>query len=78
MNPHDNEIAGRKTVMIARVILVFAVLALLGAWLSELRSSQTLFGLTQQHLFFDAIALTLISIAVFIDAYFHLRLPQRR
>jgi hypothetical protein len=78
MTNHASDNAGRKTVAVARTILVLGILALLGAWLSELRDSRSLFGLTQQHLFNDAMALTLISIAVFADAYFHLRLPRQR
>lgn len=78
MNSHATDAAGRKTVVVARTILVLAALALLGAWLSELRDDRMLFGLTQLHLFHDAMALALISIAVFADAYFHLRLPRQR
>lgn len=64
--------AGTKTVYLGRVFLALAFFALLGAWLTQLTGGP-LFGLTQQHLFYDAIALALLGIGLFIDAHWHAR-----
>ncbi len=60
----------RVFIMAGRLLLTLAFIALASAWLSEFRGG-SVFGLTQQHLFFDAIALGVLSIAVLIDAMFH-------
>lgn len=62
----------RIAAAVGRALIVLAVLALLGAWLSELTDG-TLFGLSQQHLFLDAIALTGLGIALLVDALLHAR-----
>jgi hypothetical protein len=64
--------AGTKTVYLGRVFLALAFFALLGAWLTQL-TGRPLFGLTQQHLFYDAIVLALLGIGLFIDANWHAR-----
>lgn len=64
--------ATTKVVYLGRVFLALAFLALLGAWLTQL-TGQTLFGMTQQHLFNDTIALALLGIGLFIDAHWHAR-----
>lgn len=60
-------------VAIGRVLLTLSLLALLGAWLSE--GSGEIAGLSQQHLFNDAIVLALLGIASMLDAFWHARSP---
>lgn len=55
---------------IGRIFLGISFLSLVGAWLNQLFGFAPL-GMTQQHMFNDAIVLALISIALFIDATFH-------
>lgn len=57
-------------VMIGRMFLVLSFLALLGAWLSQIQGGPVL-GLSQEHLFNDAIVLALLGIAAMVDAYWH-------
>lgn len=59
-------------VTIGRLLLTLAFLALLGAWLTELNNGSIL-GLTQQHFFSDAVALALLGIGCFLDAFWHAR-----
>lgn len=66
-------ISGARTaVYIGRVLLSLALLALLGAWVTEL-TGRTLFGMSQQHLFSDATVLALLGIGMFLDALWHAR-----
>lgn len=53
-----------------RVLLSLAFLSLLGVWWTQL-TGDTLFGLTQQHLFNDAIALSLLGIGSLVDSKIH-------
>ena len=62
----------RGTVYFARVLLGLAFLALVGAWITQL-TGEALFGMSQQHLFNDALALAVLGIAVFLDAFWHAR-----
>jgi len=57
-------------VMLGRVALAGGIFAFIGAWITELTDAP-LFGLSQQHLFSDAVVLVLIGIAFLIDAYIH-------
>lgn len=59
-------------VYIGRILLALAFFALLGAWLTELTGGPIM-GFTQQHLFNDAIALALLGIGSFLDAFWHSR-----
>lgn len=59
-------------VHLARILLILAFLALLGAWTTQLTGREVL-GLTQQHLFNDAIVLALLGIGLFLDAFWHSR-----
>ena len=59
-------------VTIGRILLTLAFLALLGAWLTQLTGGPIL-SFTQQHLFNDAIALALLGIGCFLDAFWHAR-----
>lgn len=68
----DNTKAGRFTVYIGRIFLTLAFLALIAAWITQLTGS-ALFGMSQQHLFNDAIVLALLGIAMFLDAFWHAR-----
>ena len=64
--------AGRPTVYLARFLVVLALLALFGAWATQL-TGRTLLGVDQQHFFNDATVLALLGIAFFIDAFWHAR-----
>lgn len=64
--------AALLAVYIGRVLLALALLALLGAWLTQLTGG-TLLGMTQQHLFNDATVLALLGIGMFLDALWHAR-----
>lgn len=55
---------------LGRTALAVAFLALIGAWLNQLVDFAP-FGMTQQHMFNDSIALSLIGIGMLIDAMFH-------
>lgn len=67
-----NTTAAHYFVNIGRVLLMLALLALLGAWVTQLTDG-TLMGMSQQHLFNDAIALALLGIGSFLDALWHAR-----
>ena len=60
----------RLSIIIARLLLTLALFALIGAWVTQLTGA-ALFGLSQQHLFNDAIALSLLGIGAFLDALWH-------
>jgi Na+-transporting methylmalonyl-CoA/oxaloacetate decarboxylase gamma subunit len=64
--------AGRFFVGLARVLVALSFLALFGAWVTQATGGQ-IFGMTQQHLFSDAIVLALLGIGCFIDAWWHAR-----
>lgn len=55
---------------IGRILLALSFLALLGAWWTQ-SSGATLVGMSQQHLFNDAIALALLGIAGLLDGVVH-------
>lgn len=55
---------------IGRFCGLLAVLALVGAWITQLTGG-TLLGLSQQHLFNDAIVLSLFCIAGLLDGLLH-------
>lgn len=59
-------------VYLGRLLLALAFVALLGAWLTQLTGG-AIMGFTQQHLFNDAIALALLGIGSFLDAFWHSR-----
>lgn len=62
----------RFAVYIGRVFLALAFFALLGAWITQL-TGRTIFGMSQQHLFNDAVALALLGIGMFLDGLWHAR-----
>lgn len=55
---------------IGRILLFVGFLALLGAWWTQL-TGQTLFGMSQAHLFSDATVLSLLGIGALLDAKLH-------
>jgi len=55
---------------LGRIALAVAFLSLVGAWLNQLFDFSP-FGMTQQHMFYDSIALSLLGIGLLIDAAFH-------
>ena len=57
-------------VNIGRFCGLLAVLALVGTWMTQLTGG-TLFGMNQQHLFNDAIVLSLFCIAGLLDGLLH-------
>lgn len=60
----------KMAIYLGRVFGGLAFLALLGAWLTQLTGG-TLLGMSQQHLFYDAIVLALFSIAGMLDGLLH-------
>ncbi|MBY0512217.1 MAG: hypothetical protein K2P94_18945 [Rhodospirillaceae bacterium] len=60
----------RVMVALGRVSVFLALIALVSAWVTEFTGG-TFVGLSQQHLFNDAIALSLVGVAFFLDAYWH-------
>ncbi len=64
--------AARIAVYLGRILFTLALLALLGAWLTQLTGAP-LFGMTQQHLFSDATVLALLGMGMFLDALWHAR-----
>ena len=66
---------GRATsimVYLGRIFFVLAFFSLLGAWFTQLTGGPLL-GMNQQHLFNDAIVLSLFGIGMFLDALWHAR-----
>lgn len=55
-----------------RIFFALAFLALLGAWLTQ-AAGGAIFGFSRQHLFNDAIVLSLFGIGMFLDALRHAR-----
>ena len=62
----------RPAVYLGRGFIALGILALLGAWITQL-TERPLHGMSQEHLFNDAIALPLLGIAFFVDAFWHAR-----
>jgi len=59
-------------VYLGRFCGLLATLALIGAWITQW-TGNPLFGMSQQHLFNDAIVLSLFSIAGMIDGLLHMK-----
>ncbi len=68
----DNKKATPLIVNLGRIFFALATLALLGAWFTQ-STGGTLLGMDQQHLFNDAIVLSLFGIGMFLDALWHSR-----
>ncbi len=66
----NNSKAARFAVYVGRILFTLALLALIGAWITQL-TGQPLFGMSQQHFFNDAIVLSLLGIGSFLDAFWH-------
>lgn len=60
----------RFFISLGRVLLFLSFLAVASAWIAEVRGG-LVFGLTQQHLFYDAIALGVLSIGCLVDSMLH-------
>ena len=67
-----NERATPFFVYLGRALFVLAFLALLGAWFTQLTGG-SLLGMSQQHLFNDAIVMSLLGIGMMVDALWHSR-----
>lgn len=65
-----NKRTARGAVMTGRTFVLLAFLALIGAWVTQ-ATGTTFLGLSQEHLFYDSIALSLISVVLFLDAFAH-------
>lgn len=68
----DQTTVARPAVYIGRGFIALGTLALLGAWITQL-TGRPLLGMSQEHLFNDAIALSLLGIGFFVDAFWHAR-----
>ncbi len=66
----NNVRAASLVIAAGRVFGALAFLALLGAWITQL-TARPLFGMSQQHLFNDAIVLALFSISMLLDGLLH-------
>lgn len=66
------KVGARYAVYIGRIFLTLALLALVGAWITQLTGAP-LVGMNQQHLFNDATVLALLGIGMFLDALWHAR-----
>lgn len=53
-----------------RLALTLGLLALVGAWITQLTGTP-LIGMSQQHLFQDSIALSLLGIGAMLDSVLH-------
>jgi hypothetical protein len=60
----------KTALTLGRILLTVAFLSLIGAWLNQLFNFSP-FGMTQQHMFNDSMALSLLGIGMLIDAAFH-------
>lgn len=69
-----NRILGTWAIVGARIVGTLALLALLAAWTATRRGGVFL-GLTEQHLFNDAIVLTLFAILGLLDGIVHRQAP---
>lgn len=63
-------ISAQTAVGFGRLALGLGFISLLGAWLTQL-SGQSFLGMSQNHLFNDAIVLSLLGIGMLLDARFH-------
>lgn len=68
----NNTGAARFFITVGRIFGVLAFLALVGAWITQLTGGPLL-GMSQQHLFNDAIVLALFSIGMLLDGLLHLK-----
>lgn len=55
---------------LGRVFLALALVALVGAWTTQV-TKEPLLGMSQLHLFLDAVVLGVLGIAFLIDAVLH-------
>lgn len=57
-------------ISIGRVSLVLSIIALVGAWITQL-SGNSIIGMSQIHLFNDATVLALLGIGFLLDGQIH-------
>lgn len=57
---------------LGRVLLIVAFAALAGAWITQL-TGKPLLGMSQLHLFLDAVVLGILGIGCLVDALLHAR-----
>lgn len=57
-------------IAVGRGLSLIALLALIAAWASEFTNNEV-FGLSTQHLFNDAIVLSLLSLVCLLDGFLH-------
>ena len=62
----------KLAIYVGRFCGVLALLALIGAWITQL-TGRPFAGMSQQHLFNDAIVLSLFCIAGLVDALVHVK-----
>lgn len=60
----------RRHIAAGRGLLMLAILALVGAWVTQV-TDRTLLGMSQQHLYNDSTVLALLGIGAFLDAFWH-------
>ena len=60
---------------LGRLFLTLGLIALVCAWIAQL-SGGPIFGFSQQHLFLDAITLSLLGIGGLLDGIVHLKQRQ--
>ena len=68
----STSMGARVAVYIGRSFLGLALFALLGAWITQLTGGPIL-GMSQEHLFNDAMVLALLGIGMFLDGLWHAR-----
>ncbi|OYZ21760.1 MAG: hypothetical protein B7Y39_08635 [Bdellovibrio sp. 28-41-41] len=62
--------AAKIFVFIGRASIFVSFLSLIGAWITQVSGGYFL-GMSQQHLFFDSIALSLLGIGFLADSFLH-------
>lgn len=60
----------RLCAVTGRILVALGGIALIGAWITQI-TERNLLGMSQEHLFNDAITLTLLGIAMLIDSLLH-------
>jgi hypothetical protein len=69
--PTNTNIHRAKIVfVVARISGVLAIITLVCAWITQ-ATGNSILGMSQQHFFFDSIALSLISIGNLLDGLLH-------
>ena len=72
MNSSNDIRWARVHIVTGRVFYTLALLAVIGAWITQV-TGRPILGMNQQHLYNDAIVLALLGIGAFLDAFWHAR-----